>query len=260
MAERITGIVGYGKSLALLTATSIVVTHNNGKEPKHWPQEVFAFIGTNDEFVRQLAIEFMELLGATNFPEPRRAEIKSTIMVLLIEGLLPAYERLREIRALSGKQIPVLNRRQQFEDFTSALWRAYKTLLPKTAVLLGFNIGFLFQEAKEFEAGARKFESVHPGQAFMIDYLRAQRTNWQQELKEFRNKFVEHRNTDRGQFTKYYEQGTAESLFDAVWKTIANLLPVFIAANFNGPIGIEEIPPNQRSAQNPRRFRWVLRP
>jgi hypothetical protein len=66
MTGRITGMVQYGKSLAVLTESSIIVTHDNGKEPNEWPKEVFSDVGTNDEFVRQFADEFMELMGATS--------------------------------------------------------------------------------------------------------------------------------------------------------------------------------------------------
>jgi hypothetical protein len=256
MAGRITGAVAYGKSLAFLTESSIVLVHNNGREPNEWPQEIFSSVGTNDEFVWQFA-ELMEYVGATRFPEAQKGEIKGAIVVVLVEGLLPAYEHLRLIRAFKGDQIPLLNRRQHFEEFTSALWRAYKTLTPKATKLLGFDIGFLFQDPGKFESGAKAFNSAHPDRAFVVDYFRAQRTNWQDELKDFRNQFIEHRGTERDGFTKFYEPETAESLFNVVWKTIAYILPAFIAANFAGPFGIQEIPLDERNRENPRRFRWV---
>lgn len=256
MADRITGAVAYGKSLAFFTGSSIVLVHNNGKEPNQWPQEVFSSVGTNDEFVWQLA-ELMEYVGATRFSEAQKGEIKGAMTIVLVEGLLPANEHLRLIRAFKGKQIPLLNRRQQFEEFTSALWRAYKTLTPKASKLLGFDIGFLFQDPGKFESGAKAFCVAHPDRAFVVDYFRSQRTNWQDELMRFRNEFIEHRGTERDGFTKFYEPETAESLFNAVWRTIAHILPAFIAANFAGPFGIQEIPLNEWDRENPRRFRWV---
>ncbi|MBA2682442.1 MAG: hypothetical protein H0U76_29130, partial [Ktedonobacteraceae bacterium] len=162
MADIITGMARYEKSLAILMESSIVVVHNNGKEPNEWPQELFSQVGTNDEFVRQIALDFKELLGAISIHEPQRQQIGDAFMVLLIEGLIPAYGHLREIRATTGRQIPVLTRRQQFEDFTSALWRVYKTLTPKAAKLLGFDLGFLFQGEAEFDRGLVAFNTAHP--------------------------------------------------------------------------------------------------
>jgi hypothetical protein len=258
MTGRITGAVQYGKSLAILTESSIVVTHDNGKEPNEWPKEVFSEVGTNDEFVRQFANEFMELMDATFIFGPQRQQVKDAFMVLLVEGLLPAYERLREIRASTGRQIPIVKRRQQFEDFTSALWRAYKTLMPKATKLLGFDLGFLFQEPALFEKGVIAFNTAHPSHTNITDFLRSQRTNWQDGLKAFRNEFIEHRGTDRETFAEYYKPETAEFLFDTVWRTIADIFPVFIASHFSGSFTIEEVPPTERNPNDRRRFRWVM--
>jgi len=101
MTGRITGMVQYGKSLAVLTESSIIVTHDNGKEPNEWPKEVFSDVGTNDEFVRQFADEFIELMGATSIFDPERQDVKDALMVLLIEGLLPAPDgREPNVRAV----------------------------------------------------------------------------------------------------------------------------------------------------------------
>ena len=140
MTGRITGMVQYGKSLAILTESSIVVTHDNGKEPNEWPKEVFSDVGTNDEFVRQFADEFMELMGATSIVNPRLQEVKDAFMEVLVEGLIPAYLNLRQIRMVRGLRIPVIERRQQFENLSGALWRTYKTLMPKATILLGFDL------------------------------------------------------------------------------------------------------------------------
>jgi hypothetical protein len=71
MTRRITGMVQYGKSLAILTESSIVVTHDNDKEPNEWPKEVFSDVGTNDEFVRQFGTSsFYQLGSGPNRPIP----------------------------------------------------------------------------------------------------------------------------------------------------------------------------------------------
>ncbi len=256
MAGRITGMVRYGKSLAVLTESSIVVTHDNGKEPNEWPREVFSEVGTNDEFVRQFADEFMELMGATSIFDPERQEAKDALMVLLIEGLLPAYVRLREIRGSTGQQIPVLNRRQQFEGFAGELWRAYKALMPKATKLLGYDLGFLFQKPPDFKKGVIAFRAAHPSRTNVLDHLLSQKVNWQDGLAAFRN-FVEHRGAAPEKFAEYYKSETAESLFDAVCGTLTNIIPVFIASHFNGPLTIEEIPLAERDPNHRRRFKWV---
>jgi hypothetical protein len=256
MTGRITGMVQYGKSLAILTESSIVVTHDNGKEPNEWPKEVFSDIGTNDEFVRQFADEFMELMDATSIFDPKRQEIKDALMVLLIEGLLRAYVRLKEIRSSTGQQIPVLNRRQQFEGFAGELWRAYKALMQKATKLLDFDIGFLFQEPPKFKKGVIDFRAAHPSQTYILDFLLSQKEDWQDGLAAFRN-FVEHRGDDSEKFAEYYKPEMAEFLFERVWATMAYIFPVFIAAHFKGSFTIEEIPLAERDPNHRSRFRRI---
>jgi hypothetical protein len=256
MAGRITGMVRYGKSLAILTESSIVVTRDNGKEPNEWPREVFSEVGTNGEFVRQFADEFMDLMGATSIFDPERQEVKDALMVLLIEGLLPAYVRLREIRGSTGQHIPILNRRQQFEGFAGELWRAYKALMPRATKLLGYDLGFLFQERPKFNKGIIAFRAAHPSRTNVLDHLLSQKANWQDGLAAFRN-FVEHRGATPEKFAEYYKPERADFLFDAVWRTLANIIPIFIASHLNGPLTIEEIPLPERDPNHRRRFRWV---
>jgi hypothetical protein len=102
VARRITGMVQYDKSLAILTESSIIVTHDNRREPNEWPKEEDD-VGTNDEYVRQFTDEFMVLMGATPIVDPQLQEIKDAFMRVLIEGLLPAYMHLKRIRASFGR-------------------------------------------------------------------------------------------------------------------------------------------------------------
>ena len=257
MTGRITGMVQYGKSLAILTESSIVVTHDNGKEPNEWPKEVFSDVGTNDEFVRQFADEFMELMGATSIVNPRLQEVKDAFIEVLVEGLIPAYLNLRQIRVARGLRIPVIERRQQFENLSGALWRAYKTLMPKATILLGFDLGYLFVKPANYKAGEIAFRIAHPHHTHIADFLQSQKKSWQHGLKEFRNEFIEHRNVGREQFADFYKPETAEFLFETVWVTMAHIFPVFIAAHFNGPMTIEEIPLAKRDPNHRSRFRWI---
>jgi hypothetical protein len=218
---------------------------------------MFSDLGTNDEFVRQFAEEFMELMGATSIVNPRLQEVKDAFMEVLIEGLIPAYVNLRQIRVASERRIPVIERRQQFENLSGALWRTYKTLMPKATILLGFDLGFLFMKPAKYKAGEIAFRAAHPQHAHIADFLQSQNRSWQQGLKEFRNEFIEHRNVGRQQFADFYKPETAEFLFETVCATMARIFPVFIASHFNGSFTIEEIPLAERDPNHRRRFRWT---
>jgi hypothetical protein len=218
----------------------------------------YANVGTSEEFVEQFSGEFLELLDASTIYEPKRQELKEAILTILTEGLIPAFEHLKKIRSSVGQEIPVLNRMQLYEDFSRVLWHAYKDLMPRATVLLGFDIGFLFQKEANFEKGVTEFNTKHPSLIMQVcDHLRQQRINWQNGLGDFRNHYLEHRKEEQGKFAKYYTPEQAEVLFDSTWRTMADIFPVFIESHFSPSTSIEEIPANERNLSRRRRFRFV---
>ena len=123
----------------------------DGKEPNQWKTAHFASVGTAEEFIEVFSGEILEIVdGGTIFDE-ERAAVKNAIMTVLLDGLMPAFEYLRKIRASITNSLPELNKRQLYEDFAQALWRAYKDRFPSAVLLLGFKIGFLFKPEAEFE-------------------------------------------------------------------------------------------------------------
>jgi hypothetical protein len=258
MTENITGLAKYGKYLALLMERRIVVTHDNGNEPSDWPQHHFSDVGTDDDFVRELAVDFRELLHATSIAGVDREAAETALMVLLVDGLLPAYNHLRQIEN-SPPHTAMITQTQQVEDFTSALWRAYKTLFPKLSMILGFDIGFLFTGSAEFEKGASIFVSAHPQHDYVVNFLRTQRATWQQGLEGFRNRFIEHRNVTRDGFADYYASGRPRALFENVWTTIEELILIFLASHLRSStgVGIQRVTKAEQDPRHPRCFRWV---
>lgn len=230
-------------------------THG-GNEPNKWKVVHFANVGTGEEFVEQFACELPELIDATNIFEPERQSVKEAVLTILMEGLIPAFEHLKKVRASVSQEMPAVNRMQLYEDFSRVLWQAHKSLMPKAASLLGFDVGFLFQNDSNFEKGAAEFNSKHPSFAGLSDHLRQQRKNWQSGLAEFRNR-LEHGGKHSAKFAKYYDPEQAEVLFDSAWRTTADLLPLFIASHFSPSHTIAEIPPNERDPTHRRRFRYV---
>jgi len=230
-----------------------------GKPPNQWKVMHFADIGTSEEFVQQLMLEMSDLIGGTMIPEPKREEVKHAIMTISMEGLMPAFEHLKRIRASITEQMPVLNRKQLYEDFTRVLWHGYKDLMQRAATLMGANIGFLFQNDANFQKGLTEFKEAHPSVVPEFgDHLRTQRTNWQNELGDFRNHFLEHRQEEPEKYKIFYQPDSAEALFDSVWRTTADILVMLLAMHLPPGVGLEEIPVAERTAQNPRRFRWVI--
>ena len=103
----------------------------------------------------------------------------------------------------------------------------------------GVDIGFVFQNAANFEIGLTEFSKANPAvQSWFGDFLRTQRKNWQNELSHFRNHFLEHRREEPEKFVDFYKPENAEALFVSVWRTTADILVTLLATRL--------------------RFRWVI--
>lgn len=257
MTDAIKGAFVKDNALHLVRGSDVWSVKDNGKEPNEWTKVHFANVGTSEEFVEIFSGELLELIEASAIFGAEREAVKNSIMTILIEGLMPAFEHLRKIRLSVRIAIPELNRRQLYEDFARVLWHAYKDLMPRAVLLLGFDIGFQFQKDAKFEKSIADFKGKHPSLIMDIPaVLSRQRINWQQGLSEFRNEFLEHRSQNMTAFETYYQPETAERLFEHAWRTMADLFPVFIEARFLPTSSIKEIPLAERDPKRRRRFQF----
>jgi len=233
------------------------VKAEQGKEPNEWKMVHFANVGTSEEFIETFSGEILELVDGSLIFGEERESVKNAITTIVVEGLMPAFEHLKKIRASVATPLPELNRRQFYEDFARSLWHAYKDLFPKATLLLGFEIGFLFKQDAQFENGLTAFLSKYPPLILDVpELLRRQRAKWQQGLASFRNDYLEHRKKEIAEFAAYYEPNTVEVLFDHAWRTMAELFPAFIEARYPQTWSIMEVPLNERDPKRSRRWRF----
>jgi len=61
------------------------------------------------------------LVDACPMSEPDRNALKEAIWAISINGLMPAFEDLKKVRESAGRQLPELDRKQLYEDFTVVL-------------------------------------------------------------------------------------------------------------------------------------------
>jgi hypothetical protein len=258
MADEIKGTFVKDNVLHMVRGSDVFsVTAEDGKEPNQWKVIHLANVGVSEEFVEMFSGELLELVDASHIFGTERDAVKNAITTVLVDGLMPASEHLRKIRLSVTQPLPELNRRQLYEDFAGVLWRAYKDRFPKAVLLLGFDIGFLFQEDAPFEKGLAEFVSKSPSLVLDVpELLRRQRANWQQGLSVFRNDFIEHRKKDIAEFAAYYQPKTAEMLFDHAWRTMAELFCAFIEARFAPTWSIMRIPAEERDPKRLRQWRF----
>jgi hypothetical protein len=225
-------------------------------EPMNWKFAHFANVGTGEAFVQQI-LEVEEVLQGTLIVGQAREQAKNAIMTIMTDGLIPAFQELRMIRAPETANLPLTERFQPYEDFARKLWKAYKDLTQRAATAMGFDIGFLYQKDKEFEKGLSSLLAVETKlPATFADFLRQTRSDWQNEFSKFRNEFVEHQHGQRMDFKKFYDSGVVERLFESVWGTIVDLLVVLMSTRVPPGIQIALNDPNVHGPW-PKRFRWV---
>ncbi|MGA9389811.1 MAG: hypothetical protein WBV69_05125 [Candidatus Sulfotelmatobacter sp.] len=232
------------------------VEMKEGEEPYKWKVTKVADIGGDEEFTKGM-LELASVLEAGMIEGHQRDEVKHAIVCTLIDGLMPAFLKLEEIRASTGKAMPLMNIEQLYEDFARKLWKAYKELMQVTLDLMGHNIGFLFRGDKEFREGLAVLRRENPNLRVGFEkFLQETRDEWQNDLSKFRNTWVEHQRGDRKQFHKFYDAKNAEWLFDTVWRTIADILPAFLELHLPHGTRLIEQHPNDPRPRWGQRFRY----
>ncbi len=69
-------------------------------EPHKWKFVHYANVGMDEEFVEFFGGELPQLLDATMIFDPERGEVKHATIVILMEGLIPAFEHLKKVRSI----------------------------------------------------------------------------------------------------------------------------------------------------------------
>lgn len=196
--------------------------------PKDWKLAKLADVGMDEAFVRE-NVELITILNGTLIGGKQREEVTHAIAKIQIDGLIPAFLELRSIRDSQGKDLPLVDKFQMFEDFSRKLWKAYKDLTQRAGKAMGFECGFIWQEHPKFEAGLMKFRADWPAlQPEFETFLQDTRNQWQNDLSKFRNGFLEHQTGERRDFVKFYDPHFVEELFNEVWGTIVDLLVIFM--------------------------------
>jgi hypothetical protein len=123
--------------------------------------------------------------------------------------------------------------------------------------LMGFNIGFLFQDDKIFREGLKKFREENPNlnQNFET-ILEHAKPGWQERLYKFRNSILEHQGGERKDFEEFYKPENAEALFDVVCWNIANILPILLELKLMHGVRLIEQDPDVPGPRWSQRFMY----
>jgi hypothetical protein len=262
MGETIKGMVAAQGKLYVRGEQGLYTFKDNGKEPNEWDQAHFSAAPADRPFADFFFDEIHDLVNGSTIVNEDRQELCDAIMVMVTEGFLPAYEDLRSIRVYKDDpRIPVLNRKKHYDDFARALWHGYKDLMPKVVSLLDYNIGFLFQRDGNFKTGLEAFVIENRGNLLLdfAEFLPRQRDGWQQELKTFRNEYLEHRDADvAAQVEKFYEPAWVEKVFVHAWRTAAELIVFLLETRFPPQMSIAHRTAERQFPNHPRLYEVYL--
>lgn len=215
-------------------------------------------VGAGEPFVSRIALGLSDVLNAmfvqNNEDESKAQVVKEELQNLVLECLIPAFLSLRELRQSVGKEVPILTRLKHFNDMYRTLWTAYKDRMQTIVKMLGFNIGFLFENDQKFDKGCAQFLAdnprIHPE---FHDTLKWDRDTWQNRLSKLRNDLLEHKTLKPEDFPEFYNLQSAEVAFDNVWFAIEDILATLAASRFSKQFCLIEIP-NSRNHTALKRF------
>ncbi len=177
----------------------------------------------------------------------------------LIDGLTPAFMYLRRAAELVvTPDAPSLTIRSEFDSFYSKLWTAYRERFFNLARVMGYNIGFLFAEKKVlFEQRGKKFFETHKLPIDELDWLRANRNDWQNKLSSIRNKVIEHPTIPLQQAQILYTVPVAELYFERCWDVVEVFTALLMSLSLPADLEMVELPPPY---EQHRRFTHYFKP
>jgi hypothetical protein len=175
-------------------------------------------------------------------------------------ALSDAFNDLRRLRDLHAKSAPRSEIEGAFSSFYVHLWRAYKDRFQRFVRTLGFDIGFLWMKAKDFNAIAPKFLAKHPElDETFLKMLADERRSWQDPFAVIRNDHLEHRKPLPPEFVAaFYTLEQAELVFSNVWEAMEDIAVVLLQTMIAAPFVVREIPANERDPSIPKRFGFAI--
>ena len=228
-------------------------------EPHKWKTQRYADVGTSEPFLVRIVVGLPEILGGTKFGDKNKDAIQTAIVDIGSDCLTQAFMALLEFRkAANDPDAAILSKTKPFDDMCKWLWTAYKDRMVTATKLMGYDIGFLFQDDKKFEKGCTAFSANHPEvHAELIERMKLYRTGWQNLLCDFRNEFLEHRSKASNSYAGFYSLKNAEVLFENVWTAIEDILILLMEPKVPVGFAIREIPEAERTPAMPKKYGWA---
>jgi hypothetical protein len=219
--------------------------------------EHLADFGSSEPWVARVMLGVGDIIGAT--PLNGRDDVRDAFGEVFY-ALSDAFNDLRRLRDLVARRAPRSELDAAFSSFYVHLWRAYKDRFQKFVRTLGFDLGFLWMKAKDFNAIAPKFLAKHPDvDAAFIEMLINERMSWQDKFSVIRNEHLEHRKALPANFVAaFYTLEQAELLFANAWQAMEDIAAVLLAMLLPQGVVLREVPEAERDPAIPKRFGFAM--
>lgn len=213
-----------------------------GKEPHQWKVIPFANVGSDEQFQARF-LAFADLFGVAMWSEDKKKSIKDKFWSMVLEGFTPAFLHLRDATKLeSTPNAPILNLRNEFDGFYSKLWTAYQHRFADLAQEMGYKVSFLFSDKDaNFDKQSKEFCKQHGFDDEVLHYI-AQRSTWQTELANIRNKVIQHARIPAEAVPVIYKSSTAKVYFDNCWQMAEWFTAIMLAKHLPPSFELAALP------------------
>lgn len=221
----------------------------SGNLPPGFKLQLAANFGTEEAFVVRAWIQIKDILKHMN---PVNADESDFRLDRVVEQLNIARIHLGRIEDKAFHQQPTFDQQAEYVAFYNSVWWAYKDRFQLFMKELGFDIGFLFQNDKKFEAGLKKFLEDHPNATQFANVARDDRISWQNTLATHRNNM--HTGDRRNEKHDMDNPKDARIVFDNVWQAIEENFAYLGEEVMSEGWTIAHVPEDQRDKTVPKRF------
>lgn len=231
--------------------------------------KLFADVGTSELFIARLN-RFWDLLGG--FPVENNDEIKKLLTQATLEDLLSAFMSLRDLRKeWLDQKVPERKKQRDIENIYRSVIVAYKDKLQTIAKIIGYDIGFLFQQNQNvFEKKFQDFLTAHPEMdPEFVDMIVFDRRNWLAHTIAVRNDAIDHPSTTNPELLEKLKASmtleSVEMVFGSCWRSMEDVLFFLIRARLKherdqgrtyGGLGLYISPVFVQDESSENKFSW----
>lgn len=184
-----------------------------------------------------------------------KQEAATGLAMAIAEELGSAFIDLRRLREANGNLPTELETAKAYRDLYGHLWVSYKSRFQDLMKLLGYDIGFIFQDDKKFDQAVGEFQTNHSDiNPELFGRIREDKESWQKALYTYRND-GEH-NAKEPTFNGHpmHDLRNAEVIFSNVWHAIEDIFIHCMQEEFGQQLTIFEIPKEDRKTEIPKKY------